>query len=282
MITPEWKAETQCPQISIEPGSTDEIREVDLPKERIQDVWKLRSTSKGRANLSQGDKDLNVFKVEAFYIDFDGSIFLPLTLSIWIKPFEGERDVTSLEFYPLRFVSKRKEMEANWLRRGKVFKNFMTPKHRYYTGKSLSCPPDGLRPVENDGFPKHADNVESQVIVDFSEALSEYPGWWPTFPATNLPEKDRHELHEDYPNRWWKDRARMKIKTKKNDLIYYDPHIDKKLMEACVEKDELTKSSPDSAVEKGGELSDEHLMLLPNRVFAFVMKNRKFGKPLCI
>lgn len=86
------------------------------------------------------------------------------------------------------------------------------------------------------------------------------------------------EFNEDYPVTLWKDRTRKTIEDSKDDHFYFDQRIDEKAMRVHQENDPLTKDIPDKNVTENGELSDESLMLLPNRVFAFVMKNRKFGE----
>lgn len=81
-----------------------------------------------------------------------------------IRPYEGERDITSLVFYPLQFAPNNEELKCQWLERGMKFKEYMTPKHRYYIGRSLTCRPTGTRPQE-DNFPKHTESIDSQVCL---------------------------------------------------------------------------------------------------------------------
>lgn len=256
------------------------------PNDRIQDVWKIMSTADGRANLrAKHDSDndtvgdntrVNSFIVVASYIDYNGSKFGALTYQHNIKAYKGERDITSLIFYPLKYAPNRDELKSRWLKRGKVFKEFMTPKHRYYFGRSLTSRPTGSRPPEDD-FPKHAETIDSQVVVDFTEGLAANPGWGPTFAVTTMMDTLYREFNEDYPVTVWKDRSRREVEDQKTERHFFDLRVDEKMMELRREKDPLTKDVPDKIVAEDGQLDEESLMLLPNRVFAFVMKNRKFG-----
>ena len=257
-----------------------------MPKERIQDVWKIVGTGSGRANLLAPKKSdtekmrrINFFVVEATYYDFNGERFDMITFTHRMPPFEGTRDITSLEFYPLKFAPEREQLRSTWLRRGRMFKDLITPKHKYYFGKSLTCHPDGYRQQE-DELPKHAENIDSQVIVDFLEGVAENPGWSPRFTYPPGMTIFFRELIEDYPLSWWGDRLHNKLEFQKAESIYKDHSIDDKIFDACTGKDELTRTQTDLAVLEGGELSEEGLMLLPNRVLGFVMKKRKFGETL--
>ena len=46
--------------------------------------------------------------------------------------------------------------------------------------------------------------------------------------------------------------------------------------------DGLIMDGPEKVLYDDGEFGDEHIILLPGRVFAFVLRNRKFGKFCCI
>ena len=261
------------------------------PQDRIQDVYRVMSTADGRPNLRGKNPELdsdnisnatkvNSFTIIAYYVDYNGSKFGSLGLQFILKAYQGHRAITSLPFYPLRFAPNCEELKSKWIARGRSFLEFMTPKHKYFVGKSLIHRPSGIR-AEGDNFPKHAENIDSEVVVDFFEAISTNPGWSPSpFAGAIMMNVLNREFKEDYPVSFWKDRDRKTLDYLKEDAIYFDRRIDRLMMEVGAEKDGLAKDVPDKSLEDDGKLGDEHLMLLPNRAFAFVMKNRKFGKPL--
>lgn len=257
------------------------------PNDRFQEAWRVACTAGGRPHLeesvqnytSTGHKNpLNAFLVSAYWVDFSGTRFGSRNFLFFIIPFSGERDITSLQCYPLRYSPKADELKSRWKARGETFREYMTFKYRYYTGKSLTCAPDGIHRPE-DEYPKHAENIDSQVVVDFNEAFAAYPGWRTYTSHHTLAHEDyAGEFSEDYPTSYWKDSDWKVLDYESDDDIYDDAHIDTKLMEEYVEHDPLLRDHPQTSPTGSLELGEDHLVLLPNRVFAFVMKDRKWCK----
>ena len=254
--------------------------------DRFHEVWRIQFVSEGRPflrgktdedNNRDGNEKANHFYILAYNVEFIGSIFGARSYLFFIRYFEGLRDITSLSFYPLGYTQNADELKSRWITRGKLFKEFTTFKDRYYTGRSLTCHPNGDRSLDED-LPKHAENIDSQVIVDFSEALAANPGWAAAlWSISNLVSQDR-EFTEDYPTSFWKDVDGKDLDRSETDHIYYDRRIDLKITEEYEKTDGLIKDDPEKSVFENGGFGDEHLILLPNRVFAFALKNRKFGK----
>lgn len=116
------------------------------------------------------------------------------------------------------------------------------------------------------------------MVVDFAEGLAANPGWGPNRTIGGPISLGLREFTENYPVILWKDRTRKIKLDSKYERCYLDWRIDEKAMDLQAENDPLAKDFQDDTIIAGGELSKEGLMLLPNRVFAFVMKNRKFGE----
>ena len=255
--------------------------------DRFQELWRVTNTAGGRPHLedstanftSKGSKvRINAFVVSAYWVDFDDTRFAVRCDNFYIVPFEGERDITSLHCYPLRYAPKADELMSKCKARGEAFREFTTFKYRYYTGKTLTCAPDGFHSPER-GYPKHAENVDSQVVVDFSEALTAKPGWRTSGTNITLTSEDAPgELSEEYPTAYWKDSDRKALDDEIDDEIYDDEQIDAKLLETFIESDTLLRFQEDPTPRDDLVLDEDHLVLLPNRVFAFLMKNRKWGK----
>ena len=130
-------------------------------------------------------------------------------------------------------------------------------------------------------YPKHAENIDSQVIVDFSEAFAAHPEWRISNTTDALtPEDAPGEFSEKYPTSYWKDSYRRVLDEECDDEVYDDYHIDTKLTAKYMERDHLLREHPTTRLSPTGELGEDHLILLPDRVFAFVMKNRNWGKPI--
>lgn len=256
------------------------------PNDRFQEVMRIGCTAGGRPHLEPcsanytgaGHKSkINAFLISAYWVDFNGTRFASRAFVFYILPFLGERDVTSLHCYPLSYSPKGDELKSKWKARGEAFREYTTFKTRYYTGKSLTCSPVGYHSPEE--YPKHAENIDSQVVVDFSEALAANPGWRTASSNLALEDEDAPgEILEEYPTSFWKDSYRKVLDEARDDEIYDDMHIDAKLMEEYIERDALLRDHPQTSRAGDGEFDEDHLVLLPNRVFGFVMKNRKWGK----
>lgn len=176
----------------------------------------------------------------------------------------------------LRYAPRLDDLKSKWKARNEAFCEYMTFKYRYDTGKSLTCEPDGMY-RNDDKYPKYAESVDSQVVVDFSEASAANPMWQTHINKLKFEDHCRHEdLSEDYNSFNWK--RRIRHVSKRVDEIYYDGHIDTKLKGKLSKRDRLLREASYTDNYTDHKLDDEYLILLPNRVFAFVMKSRKWGK----
>ena len=262
------------------------------PNDAFQEVWRVANTTGGRPHLQAKEKrrwgqtpeatglrsTINPFYITAVFVDFNGTRYVNQSFEFSILPFDGERDITSLEVYPLRYASQVDELKDKWRSRGEAFREYTTFKYRYYAGKSLTCAPNGAFLPELD-FPKHAENINSQVVIDFREAFAAYPEWRPSWQSLTLDHDGASgEFSEDYFTSYWEDSAHKRLEYQIEDYIYDDGHIDTKLMEEYVERDPLLRDYMHKRSFVNDALDESHLMLLPNRVFAFVMKSRKWGR----
>ena len=263
------------------------------PNDRYQEVWRVAYTTGGRPVLGPlGEKHrsrkkytpsgrkstINNFWITAVYVDFNGTRYINQTFRFSILAFDGERDITSLQVYPLRYAPRVDELRDQWKSRGEAFREYRAFKYRYYAGKTLTCAPSGFY-TPGTGYPKHAENIDSQVVVDFSEAFAAHPVWRSTWHGVSIDDDVASgEDSEDYPTSWWKDSARKLLDEQIEDDIYGDEHIDTKMMDDYIERDPLLRDYMQKRSAVDDALDDSHLMLLPNRVFAFVMKSRKWGR----
>ena len=250
---------------------------------RFQEVWRIDATGNGRPNLraptdeESSAKKVNPFILYGYSLGFTyRHTYDTYMYEFRIDAFPGQKDISSLAFYPLKYVADADRLCSKWKARGEAFREFHTFVHKYYIGRSLTSHPNGDYPPDDD-LPKHAENIDSQVVVDFSEALSANPGWQVyRDDDLQIPFAVR-EFDEDYVTSFWSD-LNPKVRHKSSfDYIYQDSSIDLKLSDEQRLQDKLMGNRGEVVLTDHSELSDEHLMLLPNRVFAFVLRNRKFG-----
>ena len=251
---------------------------------RFQEVWRIDATADGRPNLrapregESGGQKVNAFELHCYRIDLNCMLaYHTYMFHFQIEAFLGQRDISSLPFYPLGYVANADHLCSKWKARGEAFREFHTFVHKYYIGRSLVSHPNGDSPIKDD-LPKHAENIDSQVVVDFSEAYTANPGWH-EYAADRDPGLGYvlSEFQEDYVTSFWTDLDHKELYESAYDSIYYDWSIDIKLQDEQRSHDKLMENRRDVILTEHSELSDEHLILLPNRVFAFVLRNRKFG-----
>lgn len=252
---------------------------------RYQEYWRVISFGGGRYNLSADDSDEDVpiqeqksnpFKLCCVYIDFDGSKFERVHHIFRIKPYEGEREITSLEVYPSRFMPDAVEVRSKLHKRGEKFRQFSTFQHRNYRGSTLPCHPCGCKMTAVDS-PKAPEHIDSAVVVDFREAIGDDIAWMPDTPVPTYSDEPR-EVRDDVFVSIWKNKALKELDEKIQDLVSDDYFSDAEATQQYESNHPLLRNDPDPTFTDGSGLREEELVLLPSRVLAFVFRNRKFGE----
>jgi hypothetical protein len=208
------------------------------------------------------------------------------------KRFDGERDVTSLEVYPLRFHpakkadfsdSEWKELEAlpaneryrqKLIRRGIKFLQVAGMKHMYYAGPTLEA----------------RDEVESQVVIDFETAFSvEDPAqklWKPEL-KTMIGKPEAEDGDQDAQDESC--RAACCVADNVHDDSYVDEKQREEYVNGLLPEPGAVNEQPSIAIiprplkelrtSSGSSLvSDDELIIMSYRVFGFVLRSRKWGK----
>ncbi|POS80957.1 hypothetical protein DHEL01_v200630 [Diaporthe helianthi] len=148
-------------------------------RHRVADPWAAYRDSVLKTDK---DDDRSDITIKCISVHFDGRNLGPLVTTFGFNKFDGEKDVTSLEIYPLRFhilkeINERRlksagdaavgsredalesglqELRARLIERGRLFVSTAGVKHMHYAGVTVD----------------KREEVESQVIIDFEEAYS--------------------------------------------------------------------------------------------------------------
>ena len=253
--------------------------------QNYQVSWRVLSTWGGRPNLSAEDdaqvsipkQKINPFELYCYYIDYNGKIFVPSPHTWRIKPFQGERDITSLEVYPWRYAKDYVRLRSSLKDRGQKFQDLLTLKYRFYKGSTLVCQPCGCGFLEN-CLPSYPEQIESEVVVDFREAVRENSNLRPYIRGTTTTDCYEKETVDGLAVSVWKDDKQEELENEKYDVIYDDSLVDAELSIDFENKDPLLKEDPDPDFTSGKSFRDEDLMLLPARVLGYVFRKQHFGK----
>lgn len=252
---------------------------------RYNQVWRVTNTSGGRLNIYSAQSRSasmkpNNFKVDCYYIDFHGRYFRPTVHTFEITPFKDGCNITSLEFYPSRFLRKgplQQSLDGN-LEKGKIVFDAMAHSytHFFYSGPSLMVHPCGCALTDGPVIQEH---IESEVIVDGKMTLRQHPTWAPKREPWKEPVAQPGEVNERFPIRYWGDRAKTKMKRSELDQVYNDYTIDRERAFAFLNTEHIFAPIPSGWLENSTMVPPNDIKLLPSRVFAFVLRTRTFGKP---
>ncbi|MCJ1401381.1 hypothetical protein MMC11_004593 [Xylographa trunciseda] len=208
----------------------------------------------GEANYNPRAKISNLI-IDAFYIDFDGTQFRAAPKQITIYPYDGLRKVTSLEAYPLRFYPSMEKEEIRLTARGERFVHSIRDMHKKYKGLTIK---------EGDKYVRE-EEIDSDVIIDFEFAFrkSEPLIAPPLFDGGVLLQPTRPSSRECWPLERTNDAF--------PGVTYEDDQSLNTLQVAEFSSNtDLLNPRPLSRMSK------DHLMLLPYRIYGYVLLSRKW------
>ncbi|KAK4113529.1 hypothetical protein N656DRAFT_625556 [Canariomyces notabilis] len=247
-------------------------------------------------------------RVWAYYIDHDGVSYGPVKHQFMIRPYRGEREITSLPCYPIRYVDDWESHLDQLKEQGHKFEQCIkVDKYLTYVGWTLVSDPKGnsMRDTYDRDSDSDSDSsrkqkelspeyIDSHVIVDLSEAFHDVPRWTPNFHSTRaysegLVDSERLIQEDQFPIITWSDEKRSKIIASSCDeaVVIGDLGVTMRQRQDWLERDQFGRflkgsgqlglaTSIDKQAATDIVLQDEDYALLPRRLFAYVLKERKF------
>lgn len=167
-----------------------------------QTIWKLfYSWIPGdRDSDRDGSPEDDKFTIDCYYIDYNGTEFTAINSVFRISRYDGEREVTSLPLYPLRFAPNSAQILEQARSTGQRFIDNISNHSRYgsYSGWTLIHNPLG-EPVQDAqlsrGETVRAEHVNSDIIVDTRKCFLIFvafyfsPNTWRPRLATDVKQK---------------------------------------------------------------------------------------------
>lgn len=262
-----------------QPGELIYVRDRDVP----QKVWRVLQSTGGRRYLRPPYPDEMVngmpprrsrnngysdFILDCYSLDHDGSRFAPTFHSFPISKYDDARLIDSLPVYPISIAQREHVLDKEaFMRRGHQFVRCTKICHHYYSGRSLVRNGNGANlPFRSDSVDDRAqmlisESIEGEVMIDFDRAFQRNPDWLPIFHELKPSVMDLRECEEDETDPL-------------EERVEQDDVWDKRRRDNFINGDEL-KLYP---WPRGIEPSENDLLLLPDRVFGFVLRSRKWGK----
>ncbi|KAI1126647.1 P-loop containing nucleoside triphosphate hydrolase protein [Nemania abortiva] len=193
----------------------------------------------------------NPVRIYCAHVDFDGQLLGPVTRVFSISRYDGQKRVTSLPIFPFKY-SKDDGLRERLIERGKAFFKVAGIRHMHYKGLTL----------------KTRDEVDSQVVVDFDEAINRHPEWKPNVKSlvddTCVDECCETESthYDEYIESWAREDF---IASQLNAAPSATPSI------SIVPRDIHD-------IEENNTLTDDEYLIMSFRVFGFVLRSRKWHK----
>lgn len=240
----------------------------DITRRTYERAWRVVQVGSGRPKLCFCTEDdgwwlpptpLEPFMLQCYYVDYSGTRYGPVLRSFEIRPFQGGRDITSLEVFPLRDAEDANELKTNLKKRGEVFANLATTSRaKYFNGKTCEIPGERV-----------SVHLDGPVVVDFAEILQRHPNWSPIFADQCSCDVDRFPFRHRQPH--YHDRSVLPG----GDVIHIDNIIDIHRKEDLLSGEPFTGSS--RQFRRQGPLPDSLLLLLPARIFAYYVPTPSYG-----
>lgn len=244
------------------------------------------------------EKEDERFTICAYYIDHDGAELGAVRHKFFIDSFPGERSIDSLEVFPIRFAENHEQVLETHKKQGSDFMRYLSPqeRHQAYNAWTVTRNPphdpydyndrdaEVLRNEDGQHW-RHPEYVESDVIVDMNEAFQRNSDWRPTFhrpksikPITCNFEEDEMKIQQ------WMNGSRSKLAFAQSEIIQMADGVELRQRRENLAVDyflgqRVRNSDRSSRQVKFTEptgLSEEDLVLLPKRMFAYVLRERRF------
>ncbi|KAL8850890.1 MAG: hypothetical protein Q9221_004203 [Calogaya cf. arnoldii] len=201
----------------------------------------------------EANSAMSVFSVDVFYFDFDGQRFGPVERRLHLVSYEGEKNILDLPLYPLRFHKDAEQLKAMMLERGNKYRELSAANkypHREYNGLSVGEPQE---------------QIDSQVIIDFALAYQKHPKNTPKFGLRSWIEDDARIVTEACGIPGCTDCFQ--------DRFMFDDHrVDRqRTVEFIRANGTLLRT-----ISNSDELTEDMMLLLPNRVYGFVLRSRRW------
>ncbi|KAL7624943.1 hypothetical protein AAE478_004157 [Parahypoxylon ruwenzoriense] len=270
---------------------------------RYHEVWRIYRTEVPEPEASypsksgweffsdelQQDKKAK-FNIFAYYIDHDGNSYGAVRHTFEIESFAGERLIESLEVFPIRYRQDHKQLLESLKNQGQNFQKFLADRHQSYNAWTLTRnPPYDTNEAEyeilndeNGEKMRHPEFVESDVIVDLAEGYQKNPDWRPNFHRMTLTKSIRCEVEDDDMNiQQWSDGSRQNLAYGQREIVQKNDGVEmwqrRENLNVDVFMRQRTKGTRTYEIKpKALELREEDLVLLPKRMFAYALRERRF------
>ncbi|KAI3397116.1 hypothetical protein diail_11177 [Diaporthe ilicicola] len=252
----------------------------------VDDLAEIGTGGRLRRDRGADTIDLLTTTVGFYYIDHDGDEYGSVYNYLTVNQYNGEKDVTSLPVYPLRFSKDQERILRDLRARGEKFQKIMsrsTLSNLSYQGWTLTRTPLGESIEEEEEGVSYRSPlyIDSDVIVDFREAYQSRPWWKPPFITLERHTVTPQSSDDRFPITRWASKDRKEVIRKDNEVVVYDDVVASlelnQLLDGIQGKFLLAPEDKSAAQTMAAKhLTEEDFALLPPRLFAYALRERKF------
>ncbi|KAI0597729.1 hypothetical protein F4775DRAFT_558377 [Biscogniauxia sp. FL1348] len=242
------------------------------------------------ADELQQDNKKAKFNIFAYYIDHDGNNFGAVRHTFEIESFVGERLIESLDVFPIRYRHDHHQLLESLKEQGRGFQKFLSDRHQSYNAWTLtrnppfdtSDPKEEVLRDEGGELMRHPEFVESDVIVDLAEAYQKNPDWRPNFHQLTPSKSIRCDVEDDDMKiQHWLDGSRQSLAYAQTEIVQKADGVEMWQRRENLKVDaflrQRTKGTRIYEMKPQVlQLRDEDLALLPKRMFAYALRERRF------
>lgn len=243
------------------------------PRQALRSI--LKSTSQADPFK---DSPRDSFNVAAYHLEFDGDQWGAVSRpAITIPRFEGEKEVSTLPVYPLRFLGDYEKMLDKAIADGKSVVDLIGARLVFYEGWSLITTPLGTSIPSTNASKKGGDgrsptHIGSDVLLDYQETFNTAPEWKPEDFKHILPDRglDTIRWEKTLPNLEWPDLEKKETPLRLTEKAMDWDGID------LVRAEELSKHDGYLRESKIKLPSGDDFALIPRRVYGYSVWKRQF------
>lgn len=242
-------------------------------------------------------KEDNKFTIYAYYIDHDGAQFGAVRHKFFIDAYPGDRSIESLDVFPIRYAENYQQLLASAQTQGANFVKYLEPKekHQAYNAWTLTRnPPADPRDYddpdveilrdENGELTRHPEYIESDLIIDMSEAYQRNSDWRMSFWCPRVTKSIQCRVEDDSMKiQQWTHKSRSKLAFGQTEVIQMSDGIEMRQRRENLMTDHFLRErargstrTPRHAQMAKTSVREEDLILLPKRMFAYVLRERRF------
>jgi hypothetical protein len=234
-----------------------------------QALWRMYAMSYGHYDLLE-KPDRQEIELSCYYIDYNGTSYGPVKKNFKIPYYEGEKDIASLNVYPMRFVKDYEGMKKALATQGEQFQTTVTQKHFFYDGWTPTHNPAGDADAEH----KNPEHVEGDVIIDFVEGFKAHPTRKPAFDdLIRFDDWDWPSREDRLLIKHWSDPQRTSLLGQIEEKAQINEWF-------CGFQEKFHRRTNKFMIEwengKVDKLEGDDLLLLPRRLMAYALRERRF------